>query len=75
MTKPVFIHTIFPKLLTGLLAYGLLAALVSLIHPVPGILLAILGAGILAALFIRVYAGLIKTNMELDRACRTRLPA
>lgn len=73
MKKPVFIHSLSPKLITGLLAYGLLSALSSLVHPLLGLLIAILGGGLLAVLFIRVYGGLMKSNMELDRACRTRL--
>lgn len=38
-----------------------------------GLLLAIIGAGFFAWGFGRFYSGVMKSNLELDRACRTRL--
>ena len=73
MKKPVFIQTLLPKFLTAILAYGLLSALLTMVHPVLGILIAILGAALLGYMLVRVYSDLIKSNLELERACRTRL--
>ena len=76
MKKPVPIINIWSvigRCSAALLIYGVLTALLSLWHPMAGILCGILGGGLLSYFGAKIYIGLMKNNLELERACRTRL--
>lgn len=76
MKKPVPIINIWPAIVcctAGILIFGLLAALLSLWHPLAGVLWAIVVGVLLAFFGSKLYISLMKSNLELERACRTRL--
>lgn len=73
MRKPVFIKMLLVRFIAAILVYGSLALILAQVKPVWGLLVVIIGAVLLACLLVRVYAKLIKNNLELERACRTRL--
>ncbi len=76
MKKPDYIiniHLVTAYLGIALLALGLLPLALALMYPIPGILLAMGGAAGLTWFGRRLYLRLMKSNLELERACRTRL--
>lgn len=76
MKKPVPIMDIRAVLIrcaAFLLVFGLLTVFLSLWHPMAGIICAIIGGGLLAFFGTSKYMELMRTNLELERACRTRL--
>lgn len=73
MKKAVFLQELLPRFLIPALVYGLVTFLCTRLHPVAGILVFLLGAVLLSGFLLKLYSELVKNNLELERACRTRL--
>lgn len=73
MKKVIFLQELLPRFLVPTLIYGLVTFFFSRLHPVAGVLALILGALVLSGLILKLYSELVINNLELERACRTRL--
>lgn len=76
MKRTVPFFTMRDALMRGIpitIIFAVCTVLLTLLHPLAGIAFALIG-GILLALFAcRRYMDLMKSNLDLERACRTRL--
>lgn len=73
MEQKFLLQGLLPRFLLSCFLYGLLTLGLSQINLWVGIAGMVSGSFLLAWLFWKQYARLVKNNLELERACRTRL--